>query len=504
MHRFMHRLSIGLLAVGALAACDDSNDFVVNTSNDISITPQRLTFPRVVAPQFDVQTVDIQHAGIDPLTVRGIYLEGFEECSRAQLGYSEADQIPDDVKARCPVIIDVMPDLPVTLADRQFETVNIRFQPVDSTVPEGLRLVVESNALDKNEQFVDIEFQRAQPQISAERVVSFQAGVMATEFLIVSNIGSGPLDVQAPTLSLISEPAINEATGQPIDEFRINAITAFPWAIEESRSETLDIEYTPVDGNRDTAELTFMSSDPETPSFVVTLTSAPVFGILNVDPNPVSFTPPSIGGMTEKVVTLNNAGVRYIDINDITIDQPEEHYRLGGDGQDSFRIQGGGSRDITIVYQPPGNTSSSATLNIRYDDGNDATPDTIAVPMAPEGAALPPVLNIEPVALTLDDVALGETRESMITLTNSGGAALEISAIRLSGDGDPTVPTDPEFSIVAGGEALTLEPGATHTVTVSLARGADDMLVHVGALIIESNAASSPDVVQFTSNPPQE
>jgi hypothetical protein len=502
----MHRFLTGLVAAGALVAvgCDDGNDIVRRTSNDISISPQQIFFPRVVAPQFNVQTVEIQHAGIDPLTIRQVFIEGFEECSRAELGFSEADQLPEDVKARCPVIIDVMPELPITLEDQQFETVNIRFQPVDSTVPDALRLVVESNALDKNLQYVDIGFQRAQPQIAAENVVSFQAGVQATEFLIVSNIGSGPLTVQAPTLSLISEPAINEATGQPVDEFRISAITPFPWTVEESRSETLDIEYTPFDGNRDTAELTFMSSDPETPSFVVTLTSAPVFGILNVDPNPVSFAVPSIGGMTEKVITLNNAGVRYIDINGITIDQPEGHYRLAGDGQDSFRIQGGGSRDITIAYQPPGNTSSSATLNIRYDDGNDATPDTIAVPMAPEGEALPPVLNIDPVSLAMDDVALGETREAMITLTNSGGAALNISAIRLSEDGDPTVATDPEFMIVSGGEAVDLDPGASHTVTISLTRAEDDALVHVGALIIESNAASSPDVVQFTSNPPQE
>ena len=36
------------------------------------------------------------------------------------------------------------------------------------------------------------------------------------------------------------------------------------------------------------------------------------------------------GDMTEKVITLNNAGVRYIDINEITIEQENDHYRLGG------------------------------------------------------------------------------------------------------------------------------------------------------------------------------
>lgn len=504
----MRKIIAGLALAALAAGCDSEGAIQLNLSNDISVSPMNITFPRVVPPQFDVQVITVRHAGEKPLRVDRIYIEGFEgaeECSRANLGYEEADNLPEDVKARCPLIIDVMPELPITLDNLAFEDINLRFQPVDSEVPSGIRVVIESNVIDKPQVFVNIDFQRAQPQISAPAVVSFQPGVPATEFLIVQNIGSGPLTVQAPTLRLISDPAINPETQQPVDEFTISAITAFPWTVDESRSETLDITYTPYDGNRDTAELTFESNDTQTPSFVVQLTSAPVFGILSVEPNPVSFAVPNVGGATERMITLRNAGVRYVDVNDIAIDQPGEDYRLGGNQQTSYRIGGGDSRTITVVYQPRGDGSgSSATLNIRYDDGNDATPDTLAVPMAPEGAALPPVLNIDPVAVSLDDVARGETRTVDLTLTNSGGADLEISRISMSEDGDPAVPSDPEFSITAGGGATTIAPGANHTVTVSFTRGEADSLVHVAAVVIESNAASSPDVVSFTSNPPNE
>lgn len=503
----MRRILTGLLALSAVmvAGCDDEGEFRVNLSNDISVSPTNIIFPRVVPPQTAVQTVEVRHAGERPLIVQRIYLEGAEGCSLEDFGLGEGDRVPDEVKAECPLIIATRPDLPITLDNQQFEAINIRFQPLDSTVPEGARLVIESDALDKQQQFVDIGFQRAQPQISAANVVSFPPGVDSTEFLIVQNIGTGPLLVQAPTLTLISEPAINEATGQPVDEFTISSLTAFPWTVNESRSETLDIDYAPVDGNLDTAELTFMSSDPETPSFVITLTSTPVFGILGVDPNPISVTVPMVGQNSEKMVTLRNSGVRYVDVTGITIDQPGEDYRLGGDGQTSYRIPAGGSRTIIIRYQPLGDGSgSSATLNIRYDDGNDATAETLSVSMAPEGTAQPAVLNVDPVQVVLNDVSLGETREFEITLTNAGGAPLDISRIGLSGDGDPAVPTDPEFAIIAGGDAMMLAPGADHVVRLSLTRGADDTLVHVGALVIESNAASSPDVISFTSNPPRE
>lgn len=501
----MHRILTGLLALSAIAVgCDDS-DFRVERSNDISISPTDVIFPRVVPPQTAVQTVEVRHAGEEPLIVERIYLEGAEGCSLDELGLGEGDRVPEDVKTRCPLVVATRPDLPITLDNQQFEAINIRFQPLDSNVPEGARLVIESNALDKNIQYVNIGFQRAQPQISGPNVVSFAPGVDTTEFLIMQNIGTGPLVVQAPTLTLISEPAINPATGQPEDEFRVSALTAFPWTVNESESETLDIEYSPVDGNLDTADLTFMSSDPQTPSFVIRLTSTPVFGLLEVDPNPISLTVPMVGQSSEKMVTLRNSGVRYVDVTDIAIEQPGEDYRLGGDGQTSYRIAGGSSRTVVIRYQPLGDGSgSSATLNITYDDGNDATQPVLAVPMAPEGTALPAVLNVDPVQVVLDDVMLGETREFEITLTNTGGAALDISRIGLSGDGDPAVPTDPEFMLIAGGDALMLAPAASHTVRLSLARAADDMIVHVGALVIESNAASSPDVISFTSNPPRE
>lgn len=500
----MNKLIAGLAAIALVAGCDDS-DFDVTLSNDISVSPQNIIFPRVVPPQFEVQVVTVRHAGEEPLRVDRIYIEGAEQCSRANFGFAEADIIPDDIKGQCPLMIDVMPELPITLDNQSFEDINIRFQPLDSEVPDGARLVVESNALDKETVYVDIGFQRAQPAISAPPVVSFQAGVEATEFLIVQNIGSGPLQVQAPTLTLLSEPAIDPETQQPVDEFTYSAITAFPWTIDESRSETLDITYRPFDGNRDTAELTFESTDPQNPSFVVRLTSAPVFGVLSVEPNPVAFAVPNVGGATEKMITLRNSGLRYVDVNDITIEQPGEDYRLGGNQQTSYRIEGGNSRTISVVYQPVGDGSgSNATLNIRYDDGNDDTPDILSVPMVPEGAALPPVLTIDPVAVVLDDVAFGETRTVDLTLTNTGGADLEVSRIALSEDGDPAVPTDPEFSLTAGGGATTIAPNASHTVTVSFTRGAEDNIVHVGALVIESNAASSPDVVSFTSNPPRD
>ena len=64
------------------------------------------------------------------------------------------------------------------------------------------------------------------------------------------------------------------------------------------------------------------------------------------------------------------------------------------------------------------------------------------------------------------------------------------------------LPSDAEFSVTSGGGGLTLEAGASHTVSITFNRGAEDRNRRVGMLVIESDAANGRDVVYLTSNPP--
>lgn len=505
-----------LALLGALfAGCDDG--IISNQSNDITVDPRAtlcsdtnagtsLIFPRVTPPRTEVKVVSIGQGGITDLRVDQIYIEGYEDCDRITLGFTESDRLPEEVVARCPLMIDYRPELPVTMGQDESHTVNLRFQPTTLQVPPDTRLFIKSNALDKTEMCVGIGFQQARPEIVAEPVVAFSGGVAGTEFLQVRNIGSGPLVVQQRVLNLISAPAVDPQTQEPVPEFIVTEQRPLPWEIPANGAETLEIRYEPFDGNRDTAELVFTSNDPQTPELRVTLTSAPVFGVLGVDPNPVVVGTPAPGEGLEVPISFSNAGVRHVDVQSIELVQPASDYSIGGSQQTSFRLAGGASRELRILYRPQTAEGSDGTLRITFDDGDDRTDAVMEVPLVRSGAALPPILDLDPAVVDLSDVALGASETVDITLTNNGGQDLNITRIALTDDSDAAAglpASDPEFELVSGGMAVTLAAGETHTVQVKLTRG-DERIVLIAALVIESNAASSPDVVFFTSNPPRE
>jgi hypothetical protein len=502
-----------LALLAALVGCDEG--IISQKSNDISIDPRSalcsdtnatpsLVFPRVTPPRTEVKVVTIGQGGETDLTVDEIYIEGFEDCDRVKLGFTESDRLPDEVIARCPLMIDVRPDLPVTMGQDENRTVNIRFQPTTLQVPPETRLFIKSNVRDKEETCVGIGFQQARPEIVAEPVVAFSGGVAGTEFLQVRNIGSGPLVVQQRTLNLISAPAINPQTQEPVPEFTVTEQRALPWEIPANGAETLEIRYEPFDGDRDTAELVFTSNDPQTPELRVLLTSAPTFGVLGVDPNPAVFGSPAAGEGLELPISFSNAGVRYVDVQSIELVQPGTDYSISGSQQTSFRLQGGAARELRVLYRPLDATGSDGELRITYDDGDDRTDPVLSVPLVRSGAALPAIINLDPAVVDQSDLALGASETTDVTITNAGGQDLTITRIALSDDTDAGLPpSDPEYTIEAGGMGVTLGAGESHTVKVKLTRG-DERIVLIAALVIESNAASSPDVVFFTSNPPRE
>lgn len=521
MKRFGHlapvNLAMALVGLLVAAGCDDG--IASKRSNDITLDPRgslcsdqnagaSMVFPRVTPPRTEVQVVSVGQGGETDLKVTKIFLEDYPDCDRTVLGLTESDRLPDDVLARCPLMIDsVGKTLPAVLGSDENFSVNIRFQPTDLRVPPPTRLVIESNALDKKEMCVGIGFQAAIPEIAADPVVAFPGGVSGTEFLLVRNIGSGPLVVQQRTLTLVSEPALDPQTQEPVPEFIVTEQTALPWEIAANGAETVQIEYRPFDGSRDTAELTFVSNDPEHPEFKVTLTSAPVYGVLNIDPNPAVFGVPRPGEGVERVISFTNSGVRFVDVQAVVIDQAGTDYAISSNQQTSFRLAGGQSREVRVVYQPQTAAGSDATLKVRYDDGDDRTPADVEVPLVRDGAALPAIINVEPASVDMSDVALGATKTQDITLTNTGGADLAITRIALSDDGDAGAglpASDPEFELVSGGGAVTLGTGESHVVQVKLTRDAEQRIVLIAALVVESNAVSSPDVVFFTSNPPQQ
>lgn len=522
---------LGTLCLLTLAAGSGCGDELRRTqSNDIFLDNNTLVFSRVRVGQSEAKLIEIRQGGETDLTVKEIYLvprpeltedespddlpakacestdTTYLDCDRVKLGLGPNQPFPAAIDNLCQFVVDERPELPFTLGSDEFKNVVIRYRAMEATPPGPAMLVIKSNALDKECLTVDMEVQLAAPRISAtETTVAFAGGnVPQDTSVLVKNIGTGDLNVQPYTLALETPPATDPNTGDPIAEFRIEVDNDFPWIIPEGGSENLKIIYEPVDDSTDRATLSFRSNDEQTPVFTITLTSEPVFGVLNVAPNPVVFGVPAAGGQVEKVVTLTNSGLKKVDVLGMIIDQPASDYSLGGQ-QTSFQLAGGASREVNVIYKPQTAQGSNGTLVINSNADNADANGEILVSLTPDGMSLPALLSIDPVSVDFSDVAAGMSKTVTLTLSNLGGAPLEASSIALSGAGGGEVPpTDPEFELTRGGGMTTIAPNGTHEVDVTFTRPAGDRNLHVGALVIESNAGSSPDVIYFTANAPNE
>lgn len=510
----MKRALWGVVACATMtlaASCDDGDRFEQTRSADIYTDPPfqqlgsdlvaTLTFDRTAEGRTTRQSLRVGHDGEAPLIIEDIYIEGARDCDRVTQGISPADPLPGELDAMCQWAIDERPALPLTLNDNAFRDVRIAYKAIDPANPAPGRLIILSNAFEKERVEVELDVVRATPRIQVSpTTLSFEAA--GNGDLLVRNSGSGVLTLSDARIERLNEAPRDPQTGEPLVEWVVDPDRELPQVLQDNQTLAVVVRYTPQDDVEDTAELTFVSDDPENPRVTVFLTSEPVTSNLVIEPNPLIFgAPGGPGTTTRRSVSMTNTGLATLFVNRLSIEQEVMAYTL--EGQDSFQIVAGQSRMISIAFQPQSAEGSDAVLVVETDADNVAT-GRVEVPLVRSAAELA-ALDIEPVSVQLDQVAAGASETVTITLSNPGGLPLEITRIAMSTDDDaPITPSDPEFTITRGGMAVTLMAGATHEVDVQFTRGADDRNLHLGSLVIESGAATSPDIVRLTSRPPAE
>ncbi len=530
MKRTPRPLSVGaalLVALAALAGCDDGIER--NESNDILTEPEynevadgvymaELRYNPKRVGQSESKPLRVRHGGLTPLRIRDLYLEmqetpganepwtRMDQCSRITQGLAPGQPFPPPADGECWFAIDQGPELPLVLEDDAFEDYSIVYSPPEVSEPKPWRVVIETNVIEKPVLYVTLGVVATAPRIDVNpRTVAFESpSQMASAPVQVFNRGTGLLVVSRFELLLQTPPYIDPATQQPVAEIKVEP--RGEWSeIQANRSQEYLITYDPQDQEADHATLRIISNDPNTPSFDVTITSEPVSSNLVVQPNPVQFPEVGAGSQGQKSISLTNSGLKDLDIIDMRIEQASEEYSLG-DQQRSFQLRGGASREVTITYQPRSAEGSNAELVIQTQNADNVPSNELRVQLVSSGTQVA-ALQLDRLQIDFSAVGFGDMATEQITLTNPGTAPLDITRLEMSTDADVAngiLPSDPEFTLSAGGGATTIAPGASHTVMVTFARGAEDRARHIGAVVIESNANSSPDSVNLVANPPAE
>lgn len=164
--------------------------------------------------------------------------------------------------------------------------------------------------------------------------------------------------------------------------------------------------------------------------------------VLQISPGTLDFGAQPLGEPTEQGITISNTGDATLNLSYIGLDEGSE-FSVALPAQ-ALQIQPGKSLAIQVQYTPY-NSDDQDTLRIVSDDP--ARPEAW-VSLSGSGAF--PELQITPNPLLLTTPAAGLTDRGELTLTNTGGATLELEALLLSGS---------HFSLSPVAVPISLEPG---------------------------------------------
>jgi hypothetical protein len=119
-----------------------------------------------------------------------------------------------------------------------------------------------------------------------------------------------------------------------------------------------------------------------------------------------------------------------------------------------FTVAASGQTTLSIRFAPSAAGAATSTLALT---SNDPARGTVNVPLSGTGAAATapttaPVIAVTPASLDFGAVTTGQSRDSSLTVRNTGNASLSVTAISSS---NPvfTIPGAATFTIAAGGQA---------------------------------------------------
>ncbi len=158
-------------------------------------------------------------------------------------------------------------------------------------------------------------------------------------------------------------------------------------------------------------------------------------------------------------VTLTNAGTGPLSITSIAITgaNPSDFAQANGCGSS---LPAGTNCTIAVTFNPMATGSLSATLTVT-DNANNVSGSTQTVALSGTGLAAP-AASLNPGSLSFGNQNLGTTSGALsVTLSNPGGASLNISSVALTGTNAS------EFAITANNCPASLAPSGSCVISAT-------------------------------------
>ena len=363
------------------------------------------------------------------------------------------------------------------LAVGESAVLTVTYTPTDLVVDSGL---IEIPSNDPDEPLVTLllsgEYE-AIPDIEVTPLlVDFglvDAGQVVTDAVMISNVGTADLQVDAPVL-----------TGS--QEFSLSA-AQFPVTIAAGASELILVHYAPVDLSADSGQIAISSDDPDEPVVVVDLLgSTSPSPDIHLVPTLLQFGLVLPGNSVSMDASVSNLGTADLTLGSLWLNAGAE-FSLAVDPSGAV-LAPGDATTVQVTYAPTNQGMDSGVVEIPSDD-----PDEPVVFLVLSGSEQPiPDIVVTPTLVDFGQVAVGQSLTELVTVSNVGGVDLQVTGLTLSGSA--------EFSVAAAALPGAIGPGGQEIVEVTYTP-VDDV-ADAGTLSVASDDPDEPVVDVALSGEP--
>jgi hypothetical protein len=434
-----------------------------------SLSPTSLTFASTTAGTTSAaQTVMLTNTGTAPMTVSNI-------------GFSGANPTDYTQTNTCPLS-------PSTLAPGSSCTVSVSFAPTATgTRTANLAITDDAPASPQTVALTGTGAAGTPGVTLTPTSLMFASQALGTtsaaQTSTLTNTGTGPL-----TITSVAMSGTNSG-----DYAQTNACPVSPATLAAGANCAISVTFTPTATGSRTANLSVTDNADGSPQ-TVPLTGSGTAPAVTLTPTSLTFASQTVGTTSaSQSVTLQNTGTAALVISSIglTGTNPGDYAQISDCPIMPTTLPVAATCTISINFAPTAAGTRTASLAVADNAGGSPH----SVPLSGAGVAAAPAVSFSPTSLGFGSRAVGTSSAAQtVTLTNSGNAALTITAIALNGSnaGDygqtNTCPVSPA-TLAAGANcaiSVTFTPTATGSRTANLS--------------VTDNAGGSPQTVPLTGS----
>ncbi len=452
-------------------AAQQAQKGTTSTSSGVTLNPNSISFGNVPVGKTQTLAATLSNPGIGTVTITHAAISGS--------GFALTG-----------------PSMPLILPPKRTATIGVSFSPTAGGTNTGTISLIGTTRL---------RFVRKGGRRGQETPIDVALTTVSTALNItVSGVGmaSGQLAVSPATLALgkvkigasqtQSATLVNSSSG-PVtvkhatvtgQGFKVSGLN-FPITLSPGQKKTFSVTFTPQSAGTSSGTVAVTSDAPNSVVNVPVSGVAVDSGVLVSNPSSLSFGSIQVGKSQTLSAAVTNSGSASVTVSQASVSGTS--FAVSGVSL-PLTLAAGQSAAFGVTFTPQSGGSFSGMLSL----ASDASSGTLAVPLFATGSAAPgSSLSSAPSSLSFGNVQVGTPKTLSETLTNSGGASINISKGNVSGT-----------RFIIGGLNLPATLAAGQSTTLSVTFTPQSGGSASGSLAIVSDASNASLTIPLSAATP--